>query len=123
MSRRIRIQFGDASLDAEIDESRTAQAIWDALPLTGRGNRWGQEIYFSIPVELEGENLHEVVEPGTLAYWPEGPAFCIFWGPTPASRAKECRPYSPVNVFGRIVEDLKPLDGIRDLRVRVERIP
>jgi hypothetical protein len=74
-------------------------------------------------VDLPQEDPHEVVEPGALAYWPAGPAFCIFWGPTPVSRGKECRPYSPVNVFGQVLGDLAPLDRVTDLRVRVEPEP
>jgi hypothetical protein len=121
MPRHITIRFGDGSVEATLDDSRTAQAIWDALPLRGRGSRWGQEIYFSIPLRLEEEDPKEVVDRGALAYWPQGPAFCIFWGPTPASRGDECRPYSPVNVFGRLTGDYGMLDGLKDLAVQVER--
>jgi uncharacterized protein len=122
MPRRIRIRFGQTSLEAEMNDSRTAQAIWDALPLKSKGNRWGKEIYFSIPVRLPGEDPQDVVKPGALAYWPEGPAFCIFWGPTPVSQAQECRPYSPVNVFGSLTGDWKILDQLQEMYVLVERI-
>jgi hypothetical protein len=123
MAKRIQILFGDISLPAEIDETNTGRAIWEALPLEGRGSRWGQEIYFSVALDLPGENPREVVDPGALAYWPAGPAFCIFWGPTPVSEDKECRPYSPVNVFGRVLGDLTLLNRVTDLSVRVEREP
>jgi len=103
MERRIRIKAGAVEVAAELNNTGTAQAIWDALPISGRGNRWGEEIYFSIPVNLEAENAQEVVATGDLGYWPPGTAFCIFFGPTPMSRGEEIRPASPVNVFGRVV--------------------
>jgi hypothetical protein len=69
----------------------TAQSIWDALPLEGRASRWGDEIYFAIPVNLDEDNAQAEVQVGDLAYWPPGHALCIFWGPTPASQAEEPR--------------------------------
>jgi hypothetical protein len=105
MGKRISIKAGKIEATAELNNTKTAQAIWDALPIKSRGNRWGEEIYFSIPPKLEAENSREVVEVGDLGYWPPGTAFCIFFGPTPMSRGKEIRPASPVNVFGKISGD------------------
>jgi hypothetical protein len=122
MERRIRIHIGQETFQAELNDSRTAQAIWEALPFESRGSLWGKEIYFTIPVKMEEDAAVEVVDPGTLAYWPVGSAFCIFWGPTPVSRAAECRAYSPVNVFGRITDELEALDRIADVSVSVERV-
>jgi uncharacterized protein len=85
----------------------TAKAIYDALPIVGRANLWGDEIYFSIPVESAAENGKTVVELGDIAYWPPGKAFCIFFGPTPMSRGNEIRPASEVNVIGRVEGDAK----------------
>jgi hypothetical protein len=105
------------------DESpRTAQAIWDALPLEAKASTWGDEIYFSIPVDVAPENPREVVEMGDLGYWPPGSAFCIFFGPTPASKGDKIRPASPVNVFGRIEGDPRVFTSVSngDL-VRLER--
>jgi hypothetical protein len=100
--RRIRITAGAIKAEAVLDQSNTAQAVWDALPLSVPGDTWGDEIYFGIPVKAKAENPCETVEIGDLAYWPPGSAFCIFFGPTPASRGAEIRPASPVNVFGRV---------------------
>jgi len=105
MGRRIRIRAGGILVTAELNETRTAEAIWQALPIKGKANRWGDEIYFSIPVSLEEENAREVVSVGDLGYWPPGTAFCLFWGPTPMSRGQEIRPASPVNVFGKVTGD------------------
>ena len=112
MGRRIRIKAGGVEVTAELNETRTAEAIWEALPIKGRANRWGEEIYFSIPVSLEEEDAQEVVSAGDLGYWPPGTAFCLFWGPTPMSRGDEIRPASPVNVFGKIIGDATVLSQV-----------
>ncbi len=83
----------------------TGHAILDALPIHSRGNKWGDEIYFSIPVSVPIENPQEEVEVGDLAFWPPGNGFCIFFGRTPASTSEKPRAASPVNVFGRISGD------------------
>jgi len=75
------------------------------LPIKGRASLWGDEIYFSIPVKLELEAGQEVVSIGDLGYWPDGNAFCIFFGPTPVSQRDEIRPASAVTVFGKIIGD------------------
>lgn len=100
-----------AQLTEETPE--TAQAVWEALPIEARANTWGDEVYFSIPVEVGAENPKEVVEMGDLGYWPPGKAFCIFFGPTPASTGDEIRPASPVNVFGRVVGDPRVFKKVR----------
>ena len=109
MGRKIRIKAGSILVTAELNETRTAEAVWQALPITGKANRWGEEIYFSIPVSLEEEDAREVVTIGDLGYWPPGSAFCIFFGPTPMSRGDEIRPASPVNVLGKIIGDTRVL--------------
>jgi hypothetical protein len=96
---------GEVYADLSDENPETARAIWEALPIEARVSTWGDEIYFSIPVEAEEENPKEVVEMGDLGYWPPGSAFCIFFGRTPASRGDEIRPASPVNVVGRISGD------------------
>ena len=109
MGRKIRIKAGSIEAIAELNTTKTAEAIWQALPIKGDVNRWGDEIYFSIPVSLEAENAQEVVTIGDLGYWPPGTAFCLFWGPTPVSKGQEIRPASPVNVFGKIIGDASVL--------------
>ena len=104
--RKIIIETDEIKIEAELNETLTAQAIYDALPFSGPANRWGDEIYFNIPVHIEQEpDAREEVEPGDLGYWPMGEAFCIFFGPTPVSKSEKPRAYSPVNIFGHIRED------------------
>ena len=123
MSRRIRITSGGVSATAALDGSRTARAIWEALSLDAVAQTWGDEVYFSIPVSLEQDGAQPVVELGDLGYWPPGRAFCIFFGPTPASQGTEIRPASPVNVFGRVEGDPTVFKKVRaGTRVRLERV-
>lgn len=112
--RRILIRAGQVQVSAELNNGRTAEAIWQSLPLSAAGNTWGDEIYFAIPVRLDEEDARAVVALGDLGYWPPGHAFCMFFGPTPVSRGKEIRPASPVNVFGHIVGDPTVLKQVQD---------
>jgi len=105
--KKITIKTEDLKVDAGLNDSNTAQKIWEALPIEGSVNTWGDEIYFSIPVNIGVENAEEVVSEGDLGYWPPGSAFCIFFGLTPASQGDEIRPASPVNIFGKIIGDPK----------------
>lgn len=103
---KITITAGEISLEAELNDSPTAQQIWDALPITGSANIWGDEIYFEIPVTAkQASDARAEVEVGELGYWPVGRAFCIFFGPTPVSTDDRPRAYSPVNVIGRVLGD------------------
>ena len=105
MGKKIRITAGAIEAEAELNDTRTAQAIWETLPIKGRVNLWGDEIYFSIPLSLKLEAGQGVVNIGELGYWPDGNAFCIFFGHTPISQGDEIRPASPVTVFGKVIGD------------------
>ncbi|MEI6125692.1 MAG: cyclophilin-like fold protein [Pseudomonadota bacterium] len=123
MARKIKISSGGITVGGALSHSPTADAIWSCLPITAEANTWGDEIYFTIPVQagLEDTAL-EVVEKGDIAYWPTGAAFCIFFGPTPVSRKDEIRPASAVNVFGKIHGDTSALKKIRSgSRIVVEK--
>ena len=114
---------GEVERTARLNDSRTAEAIWQALPIEGRANRWGDEIYFAISLELEPEDGRDVLEEGELGYWPPGTALCVFWGRTPASQGDEIRAASPVNVFGRVEDDPAGFGAVRSgERVRIEAV-
>ena len=103
---RIRITVGEVALEAELNDTATAAKIGAALPIRTSFNTWGDEIYFSIPVDAElDDSAQEVVEIGDLGYWPPGSAFCIFFGLTPVSEPGRIMPASAVNVIGRVVGD------------------
>ena len=115
MGNRIAITAGPVRMEAELDDSPTAQAIWGALPITGQASLWGDEIYFEIPVQMElASDARADVEVGELGYWPVGSAFCIFFGPTPMSKGEKPRAASPVNVVGRVLGDAAEFRQVPD---------
>ncbi len=97
---------------AELNGSATSDALWEALPLNARTQTWGDEIYFSIPVDADEDDAQEAVELGAVGYWPPGSALCLFFGSTPASVGDEIRPASAVNVLGMINGDPKILKSV-----------
>ena len=102
MSEKVKIIAGELEVAGWLNETTTASKVLEILPITANVNLWGDEIYFSIPVEAEPENAKETVSLGDIAYWPQGKAMCIFFGKTPISEGDEIRPISPVNVIGKI---------------------
>ena len=103
---RIRITVGEVALEADLNDTATAAKIGEALPIRTSFNTWGDEIYFSIPVDAElDDSAQEVVEIGDLGYWPPGNAFCVFFGLTPVSEPGRIMPASAVNVIGKVVGD------------------
>ena len=111
----IKITVEGMTFKAELNDSATAQAVYASLPLAGTANVWGDEIYFSIPLNLDSApDAREVVEVGDLGYWPAGTAFCIFFGPTPVSTDEQPKAYSPVNIFGRLMDDPLLLKTVAD---------
>jgi uncharacterized protein len=119
----LRITAGPVTVTAELNDSPTARLLWEALPIDGKANRWGDEIYFSIPVDADEEpDARAAVEVGEIAFWPPGNAFCIFWGPTPASRGSQPMAASPVNLLGKIDGDATQFGRVSSgVRVRLER--
>ena len=122
--KRITITAGDLVLEAELNENPTARKIWAELPLEGRADTWGEEIYFQIPVAAAQEpDAREIVEVGELGFWPVGNAFCIFFGPTPVSTDERPRAYSPVNILGRVLGDATQFRAVGiGARVRLARV-
>jgi hypothetical protein len=113
--RKIEITAAGITLQAELNQSATAQEIWNALPIEGTANVWGDEIYFEIPVQMPQEpGARQDMAVGELGYWPVGRAFCIFFGPTPVSTTDQPRAYSPVNPLGTIHGDATRLRDVRD---------
>lgn len=120
--KKIRIEIGDLTMDAELNDTPTAMKISEILPFENTFNTWGEEIYFSIPVKSDLDpDAKEVVEPGDLGYWPTGQAFCIFFGPTPISSQGRIMPASAVNIIGKVTgnpDDFKTVMGRREVKLR-----
>lgn len=120
----LRISVGELELFAEWVETNptTREAIAAALPVSGAAARWGDELYFDVPVDCPPEDAQATVPEGAIAYWPQGNSLCLFWGPTPASDGSEPRAASPVNVIA-VMTDVTPLTDLDGgATVRIEAV-
>jgi uncharacterized protein len=112
MKRIVSLEFSelDKKIAIELDGSqspKTVKAIIENLPIKVTINRWGDELYTDeTPVRVEEENAKSIVNLLDVAYWPEGSAICLFYGPTSVSKGDKIMPYSPVNIIGRMLRNL-----------------
>ena len=117
----VRVNDLELTADWTDDSPETRTAIEAELPIEGRATRWGDELYFRTPVDVPEEDGQEEVPEGSIAYWPQGNAVCLFWGPTPASTGEEPRAASPVNLVA-LLDDPGKVDAIEggaDVRIEL----
>jgi hypothetical protein len=99
----------------EMNSPKTVGSFLDNLPFTVRINLWGEEIYTDeSPINISEENSKPLVELNDVAYWPTGKAICLFFGPTPIGKKGEIKPYSPVNIIGKIMTSKDVLSKIKE---------
>ena len=111
----VTITAGDIAIRVKTLDTPTAAAIVAACPINSSANTWGDEVYFSTPVNVAREaNAKAVVRAGELAYWPDGEAIAVGFGPTPISQGEEIRLASPCNIWGHALDDVKALSGVRN---------
>jgi hypothetical protein len=109
--------------EIELNDTLAAFKLYDVLPLEREMNVWGGELYFAVPVDCELENGKKIMEEGEVAFWPEGNAFCVFFGKTPASTTSRPEAYSPVTPMGRVLGDVSNMADLPDrTRVTLERM-
>jgi hypothetical protein len=124
MPTDIIIIAGNLRLEGYLSDTPTGRALAEALPIEGQAQRWGDEIYFSVPqvVQELDDNAAVSVQVGDIGYWPPSRALCLFFGLTPSSVPGEIRPASAVNLVGRISGDPCCLSGVKEGEtVRLER--
>ncbi|GHF93535.1 cyclophilin-like fold protein [Streptomyces filamentosus] len=115
MSLRIRLTWPAGHTTATLDETPTSTALLGALPIVSTARTWGEEVYFDTPVSVPREDgARQVVAPGTVAFWTDGDALALPYGPTPVSRGEECRLASPCNLLGALDGDPRILATVRD---------
>ena len=109
----VAIITGFENITIELDDTsspKTCKSVLDSLPFSVNVHLWGEEIYTDeSPIVQPEENAKELVELNDVAYWPNGRALCLFFGPTPIGEKGEIKPYSPVNIIGKITNPDKTI--------------
>jgi hypothetical protein len=120
--RKLLMSIGGIEIRAELFDTPTANAIYEAAPFEASANTWGDEVYFSTPVSVPRESdARAVVQAGELAFWVEGDSIAIGFGPTPISQGNEIRLAAPTNIWGRALDDVHHLARVRDgAAIRIE---
>ena len=112
-NHHIIIQVGAHSIKIKLRETACAQAIYAGLPYQSNAQTWGDEVYFSIPVDCELEpDAKDVVNKGEIAFWVEGACIAIGFGPTPISKGDEIRLAAKTNIWADALDDVAELRNV-----------
>jgi len=113
--KKLILKIGPISLVAELLDTPTAREILKHVPFTSNVNTWGDEVYFSTPINVSIEtDAKDIVEAGELAFWAEGNCIAIGFGPTPISQGNEIRLAAKTNIWGLSLTDVKLLTKVKD---------
>lgn len=111
---RIKITWPAGQAHAQLEDTPTARQLVAALPIEGRANTWGEEVYFDTGIDADLEpDARQVVDPGTVCFWTDGKALALPYGPTPVSQGDECRLVSEVNILGALEGDARVLASVK----------
>ena len=107
MPTRIIVKIGKIKLTGEFNDTPAGKAMAAAMPIECHWSRWGEEYYGTTRPGFgtypgPGTDLMDV---GDLAYHAPNGWFCLFFGPTPASRGNEPRAAVPVQKVGKVQGD------------------
>jgi len=111
--REIVIRAGKVAIRARLLDTPTADKIWRALPIYASAKTWGREVYFQAPLgpHLEAD-ARDIVDKGEIAFWPDGDAISIGFGPTPLSKRGEIRLASACNIWAVALDDVDQLKAV-----------
>jgi hypothetical protein len=111
--REIVIKAGKVTIRARLLDTPTADRIWRALPIYASAKTWGREVYFQAPLGQHLEtDARDVVDKGEIAFWPDGDAISIGFGPTPLSKRGEIRLASACNIWAVALDDVDQLKAV-----------
>lgn len=115
MPYRVELEFGGGvKASCLLEDIPELEKLVESSPFRSEANKWGEEIYFELPVRLRLKGERTLMEVGEVAYWPEGNSLCLFFGPTPISKSGKPVAYSAVKPLGKIIEGLRDLRNVRD---------
>ncbi len=113
--RKLKMFIGPVAITAALFDTPTAAAIYESLSFTATAHLWGEEVYFSTPVQVPREaEARDLVEAGELAFWVEGDSIEIGFGPTPTSSGDEIRLAALTNIWGRALDDVAQLAAVSE---------
>lgn len=106
--REVVIRAGDVAVRARLLNTPTAERIWASLPIYASVKTCGSEVYFDAPMAMALEpDARDTIKAGEIAFWPEGDAIAIGFGPTPLSRSKrEIRFAGRCNIWAEALDDV-----------------
>lgn len=111
---RVRFQTSDGPFEGGLDDGPISREMIGCLPIQATVMRWGDEIYFDVPLKMANTKPTREVRVGDIAYWPDGPCLCVFFGKTPASKDQEPRPASDVTIVGHTDAPVAVLRSVKE---------